>query len=226
YVATKHGEVGARGRRRDESEAKLLLTGLPRGSFGLELSQPFPSDRLSSQQLSEVLVHLTALIKSAGESEESFAVALEDVSARVLQRLRDFFEVIASNNASLRMVSGDLECSLDQERVIEAFERVSKAETRDETVEKLGIFRGAILESWRFDFRTDEGAIISGKLDEDVSEDHAEAMLPLTNKPCLARLREITVQTSSGLTRTRYELLSLEGKTDAGDPSESPTSES
>ena len=91
YAATKHGHVGARGRRRDESEAKLLLTGLPRGSFGLELSQPDPPAPFSGEALSEVLVCLTDVIKSAAESDEGFAHALEDTSPRVLDRLKDFF---------------------------------------------------------------------------------------------------------------------------------------
>src|SRR5436309_8396497 len=59
YAATKHGNVGARGPRRDEAEAKLLLTGLPRGSFGLELSQPEPQDLFTGEHLGDVLVRLT-----------------------------------------------------------------------------------------------------------------------------------------------------------------------
>lgn len=213
YAAAKHGQVGSRGRRRDESEAKLLLTGLPRGSFGLELVQPNPQNLFGSQQLSDVLVRLTELIKSAGESDGGFTHALEEISPRVLDRLKDFFKVIAENKASLRMESGDLECSLDQQRVSLAFERVSKAETKENVVEKGGIFRGATLDSWRFDFRTDEGENITGRLGEEVSEAAAEAMLGLTNKPCLAGLHESTVKTSSGVTRARYELLALSEKT-------------
>ena len=94
YAATKHGHVGARGRRRDESEAKLLLTGMPRGSFGLELSKPTQDDLFSAETLSEVLVCLTEVIKSAAESDEGFAHAFASTSARVLDRLRDFFKVV------------------------------------------------------------------------------------------------------------------------------------
>src|SRR4051794_25700659 len=37
YSTLKHGNVGERGPRRDDDEARLLLSGTPRGSFGLEL---------------------------------------------------------------------------------------------------------------------------------------------------------------------------------------------
>jgi hypothetical protein len=38
YADRWHGVLGSRGRRPGEAQAKLLLTGLPRGSFGLELA--------------------------------------------------------------------------------------------------------------------------------------------------------------------------------------------
>lgn len=53
YASVKHGDVGSRGVRRGESEARLLLTGTPRGSFGLELSQPDAENFLAAEQLSE-----------------------------------------------------------------------------------------------------------------------------------------------------------------------------
>ena len=107
------------------------------------------------------------------------------------------------------MVSGELECNLDQERVCSAFERVCKAETTEREVEKSGVFRGATLDSWRFDFRTDEGENLSGRLGEEVTDEQAAAMLPMVNKRGLARLRETTVRTSGGVARARYELVAL-----------------
>jgi hypothetical protein len=207
YAATKHGNVGARGPRRDESESKLLLTGLPRGSFGLELSQPEPRDLFSGEQLSNVLVRLTEVIKSAGESDEGFAVAMEEASPRVLQHLRDFFRVVADNQADVRIVSGDLECSLNHGLVSQAFERVNSTETREREIEFQGIFRGATLDSGRFDFRTDAGEAIAGRIGDNVSDADLEAMNGFTNHHCGVALRETTITTRSGAARTRFELL-------------------
>ena len=39
YADRWHGVVGSRGRRPGEAQSRLLLTGLPRGSFGLELAR-------------------------------------------------------------------------------------------------------------------------------------------------------------------------------------------
>jgi hypothetical protein len=209
YSAVKHGGVGARGVRRGESEARLLLTGTPRGSFGLELSQPDAQDFLAAEQLSDVLAQLTKVIESAGRDDESFAFALDEVSPRVIERLKGFFKVASDNKARMRIVSGDLECQLDEQNVVQAFERVSAADTKDEIVGMPGIFRGATLDTWRFDFRIENGENITGRLGEDVTHDQALEMIHLTDSQCVGTFHQTLVKTRSGMLRTRYELTAL-----------------
>jgi hypothetical protein len=210
YSSQKHGRVGARGPRKDESEAKLFLTGLPRGSFGLELSQPQPGDFIAAEQLSDVLVRLTEVLASAADTDERFAVSLDKISPRVLPRLKTFLDVIADENAYLRVESGDLKVVLLQDQVRLARDRVSAAKSFDEVIKKEGVFRGATLDSWRFDFRPSDGLSIAGRISDEVEEKDVEAMSSLTNRQCLAELRLTTITTRDGAQRHRYELLSLE----------------
>jgi len=218
YSAVKHGQVGTRGIRRGEAEAGLLLTGTPRGSFGLELSQPACDDLFAAGQLADVLVQLTRLIESAGKDDESFAFALDEVSPRVLQRLKDFFKVASDSNARMRIVSGDLECQLTETNVVQAFERVSAAKTDDKTVEMTGIFRGATLDTWRFDFRTDEGENITGRLGDDVTDAEGLEMIRLTDIRCVTTFHRTLVTTRSGVLRTRYELTKMRKAEEAATP--------
>src|SRR5437667_4758819 len=120
-----------------------------------------------------------------------------DASPRVLQRLKDFFKVIADNRADVRLVSGDLECKLDHGQVTQAFERVSGTESRERVDETHGIFRGVTLDSGRFDFRTDNGETITGRVGDDVSDADLNAMPGLTNQRCAAKLRAMTITTRS-----------------------------
>jgi hypothetical protein len=212
YSAQKHGAVGARGPRKGEEEARLLLTGLPRGSFGLELSQPQPEDFVAAEQLSEVLVRLRDLIAASGENDEKFAASLEYISPRVLPRLRDFLGVIAQNEAYLGIESGELKVDLPPDRLRRALERVGATTTEEKTVEIGGTYRGATLDSWRFDFRTDEGNLVTGRIAEEVDPVAVEAMVPLTQQACVARLRVTKITTSDGVERLRYELLELRSK--------------
>ena len=212
YTAEKHGHVGERGPRRDEDEARLLLTGLPRGSFGLELTHRESEDLFAEEQLSNVLVKLTELFSSAGKSDEEFVHALEEVSPRVYARLPEFFKSIHDNGANIRMQTGDLEFALDRDHVSEAFTRVNSVQQVERDVEKQGVFRGATLDTWKFDFGTDNDETITGRLAGDLSEGTVADMLKLTNQPSLARLKETKITTQGGAVRTRYELLNVTGR--------------
>ena len=209
YAFTKHGRVSDRARQRGGTEAKLLLTGTPRGSFGLELSQPRATDLFAGSQLSESLVRLTQLIRAAGENDESFGVELEQVTPRVLARLRRFFKVLADSNAALRLESGDLSVSLDHERVTQAADRVAAVVAKPEKIELIGQFRGATLDTWRFDFRTADGRNVSGRLADDVTEEKAAEMNAFTNRHCVGLFQRISVTARGGLAKERFELISL-----------------
>ena len=209
YAAEKHGHVGERGPRKDEDEARLLLTGLPRGSFGLELSHPESEDFFAGEQLSNVLVRLTELFSSAGKSDEDFVHALEEVSPRVYSRLPDFFKSIHDHGANIRMQTGDLEFELDKDRVSDAFERVRSVHTIESEIEKDGVFRGATLDTWKFDFRSEDDETITGRISDQLDESQVARMLALTNQPSTARLKETKITTQGGAVRTRYELVDV-----------------
>lgn len=210
YAFAKHGSIGDRARQPGGAEAKLMLTGTPRGSFGLELSQPHPHDLFSAEQLSKSLVQLTQLIKAAGEDDETFGVELDDVTPRVLQRLRRFFKLLSDSKASLRLESGSLIVRMDQARVQQASERVAAVTTKPEKIELKGEFRGATLDTWRFDFRADGGNIISGKLSTEITEETATAMNRLTARQCVGRFERVQVIARGGVLKERYELISVE----------------
>ena len=215
FATLRHGVIGKRGPRKNEDEARLFLTGLPRGSFGLELSQPQAEDWVQAQQLSTTLTRLAQAVESAGKSDEDFANAMDDLSPRVLPRLRDFFDVARKYGTSLRIESGDLRCELSAERVAQAQIRTAKTSSSPEPVTLTGIFRGATLDAWRFDFKPDEGAPISGDLGDSLTEEQVVAMNTLTNRPSQAKLTKTTITTPSGNQRVKFELLGLDANGDA-----------
>lgn len=209
YAFEKHGRIGDRARQPGGAEAKLMLTGTPRGSFGLELSQPHSHDLFSSEQLSKSLVQLTQLISAAGEDDETFGVKLDDVTPRVLQRLRRFFKLLSDSRASLRLESGSLAVRMDPSQVKQAAERVASVTTKPEKVQLVGEFRGATLDTWRFDFRTEDGRLISGKLSTEITEAAAAEMNRLTARKCLGWFERVQVIARGGILRERFELLSI-----------------
>ena len=216
YADRWHGVVGSRGRRHGEAQSRLLLTGLPRGSFGLELARADNDELFEEGQLADTLAHVTKLVESAGRSDEDFAAELDETAPRVIQNLREFLEVVAKGKAGPRLESGDFRCSMNPVEANEAFTRVAGTITNDEPIRIPGVFKGVLLESWRFDFVTEDNHSVGGKIDENLTEEQVIALnREFFNGRCLASLLKTTVLFKNGRVRTTYVLKGLEALNEA-----------
>jgi hypothetical protein len=219
YADRWHGAVGSRGRRSGEANSRLILTALPRGSFGLELTRADNGEffeEIEENQLADTLAHVTKLVESSARSDEDFAAELDRTAPRVIQNLREFLEVVAKGKAGLRLESGDFRCSINPVEANEAFDRVSGTITNDADVKIPGVFKGVLLESWKFDFVSDEGHQIGGRIDENLTEDRVIALnLEFFNKGCAASFAKTTVLFRNGRVRTTYTLKGLEALREA-----------
>ena len=211
YADRWHGVVGDRGRHAGESQSRLLLTGLPRGSFGLELTRAENDELFEEGQLADSLAHVSKLVESAARSDEDFAAEIDQTAPRVIQNLREFLEVIAKGKAGLRLETGDFRCEMNPAEAYEAFGRVDATTTREEPVTLPGLLQGVLLESRRFDFVTDDNLRISGKLDEGLTKEQAIGMnREFFNGRCVASLLKVTVRFKNGRERSSFILRRLE----------------
>lgn len=211
YADRFHGVVGTRGRRRGEARSRLLLTGLPRGSFGLELTRAESDEIFEENQLADTLAHVTKLVEAASRSDEDFATELDATAPRVIQNLREFLEVIASGNAGLRLESGDFRCTMNPIQASEAYARVAGTITKDEPLELRGQFEGVLLSDWRFNLVTDEGLKVGGKIDENLTKEQVmELNRRFFGTPCEASVIRTTVLFKNGQVRTTYLLKGLQ----------------
>lgn len=207
YADRFHGVVGSRGRRNGEVNSRLLLTALPRGSFGLELTRAENDEIFDEDQLADTLAHVTKLMDAAVRSDEDFASELDETAPRVIQNLRGFLEIVAKGKAGLRLETGDFRCTMTPTEANEAYNRVSDTITNDEKLSIPGVFRGALLESWRFDFVNDDGHKLSGKIDENLTGEQVSALArEFLDQPCLASIIKTTVLFKNGRVRTSYVL--------------------
>jgi hypothetical protein len=201
------GGLGERGKRIGEADSRLLLTGLPRGSFGLELTRAENNDFFAEDQLADTLAHVIRLVDSAARSDEDFASELDATAPRVIQNLKQFLEVVAKGKAGLQMESGDFRCILTPFQANEAFNRVAGTLTRDKEIHISGVFRGTLLDSWRFNFIAEDGQKISGKIDENLTDEEAKNLtIQYLNKRCRASFVETTVDFKNGRERITYIL--------------------
>jgi hypothetical protein len=132
-----------------------------------------------------------------------------DHVTRVLKSLGRFLYCLALQDASVTIRAGRKQTSLSLNQIHEAHGRAvsAKAERKVETVD--GVFKGVLLESWRFDFLPEKGPLITGLIAEDVTEEQAKEMDKLFDKPATAELISSCVVTRSGASRPSYVLKNL-----------------
>jgi len=214
YANRWHGKVGNRGRRHGEASSRLLLSGLPRGSFGLELTRGANDDLFVEHELADTITHVTRLVDASVRSDEDFAAELDHAAPRVVQNLKSFLEVIAKGKAGLRLESGDLRSVMSPTQAADAFNRVSETTTHETTETVTGLLKGVLLESWEFNFSTDDGASIAGKIGQELSEEQViEFDRKYFNDRCLATLEKTTVVFKNGRSRVSYKLANIEPTT-------------
>mgnify|MGYP001355555761 CR=1 FL=1 len=203
-------------RRCGETETALFLTALPRGSFGLQLSQPHIEDFVAAANVSQAMLDLSALVEATVESDQAFETALSTFDARVFKPLKRFVFALHAGGGACRLVTGFRETSLSTEQITAAFERVSAANTDEEEVNLPGIFGGVLTFSCEFDFRPDGGELIRGPLAEEVSEATAGGWSQhFTHEHVTAKFKISTVVTRAGKKKPTYELVDLEPLTSA-----------
>jgi hypothetical protein len=212
YAVKRHGHVGKQGRRPGEKESRLYLTGLPRGSFGFVLAQPYSEDLFSASQVNEGMEQLASLVEAAASGDETFTDSVANFHPRVLKALGRFLYSLASQDASVMIRAGRKQTSLDLNQIREAHHRAvsAKVETRTELIN--GTFKGVLLESWRFDFLPETGPVITGLLADDIMEEKAKEMNQLFDKPATAELILSYFLTPSGKSRSNYVLKNLTGR--------------
>ncbi len=210
YAARWMGGVGRRGRLSGLRESRLLLTGLPRGSFGLELVKAEGEELFEEDQLADSIAQVTRLLGASAQGDDEFALALGETSPRVITSLRDFLEALTKGRAELRLESGDFHCELDAVASEAAFGRVAATTTVEEGTTRQGVFRGLMLDHWKFDFACADGSVITGSLSDDIEDAVAVDMnRTFFNQRCVADLSMTTLRFRNGREKSSYILKGL-----------------
>ncbi len=213
-------QQGRQRRLRGSPRPELLFTGTPRGSFGLEFvprAGDAPDAMVShGQSLHRVAEVLSQLSLASDDLDQ----ATKGIPPRVLQNAKAFFSVLAKHDTELRLAFDNRDAVLIPRDRIALAASLLERELRQATIQQRGVFRGLTRETMVFDFRADDGAVISGELDDTLTEDDFDRLDGFTNKECEASLERTEIHQLSRLIRTNWVLLDLHpsGATEKPDP--------
>ena len=196
--------------------SRLYLTGLVAGSCGLQLeevhdsAQPPPQPGPMDSPLKRVVERATNLVIAAGEGDELFAEQVVDTNGRVLDSLKEFFSIVDDAEATFQIESSHQCAKFDRERVAQARGRVQHTTIVEEATRVGGRLTGLLTEGNRFEFRTEEGVILTGRLAlEPWPDDLNTYLTQWAGKSALAVLRVERAETGARV-KTTYRLQRLE----------------
>ena len=125
--------------------------------------------------------------------------------------LKDFFKELASENSMLKMESGSHYVELSVDDNMTGYARTTSTHCQENNIRINGVFKGAFVESGKFEFLDEDGNIKHGKISEDIDEDMiVEYIRRYSNENCTMMILERNFTFKDGRKSTSYELIDIQ----------------
>lgn len=189
----------------NKSQNQILITGTAIGSFGFEFEEVPPVEAQlpleGTTPVSQAFELVAELLEASTKSDEDLSEPASRLGTRALATISDYLDKLISYDAYCSVATKDhlfSFSSVDQVRISKA--RLSIENIVEKDVELTGEFLGAFPAERRFEFKTQEGMVIHGRIAAAI-ENPAEINMHL-NKPFTIQVSARTV----GKGRPRYTL--------------------
>jgi hypothetical protein len=207
---TRFGRVARRGQAQQAEASELFLTSLPTGSFGFELSQLNTNNLFDEIDVSNSIKQVIHLIEYTAKSDEQFESIVDTSPKRSINNLRRFFKEVSDENSIIKMESGDLYVEISENEVKNGYSRISSATYEGNEIFVVGVLRGFLLDSGKFEIINESGQRISGFISEKLSEDEIiEYDRRFLNQQCRIHLQANTIRFRTGNVKTTYDLIEI-----------------
>lgn len=168
----------------------------------------------TAEQVATVMTEITEALRGAAVPPTTAADPLASLSPAVVVSLDRFLHTVWETGGSLRMVTGLAETVLNHTQIDSALNRLhslaSQKHVREEVTVIEGVFGGALLDAWEFNFRPDQARPIRGRLRSDLPRPEAAALNHrFTDKRVATKIKITTTTWANGDKRKAYELLDI-----------------
>lgn len=214
FASEELGPLSTKGRVPLKDSTHLMITDVVRGSFGFVLQAAAPDDasRDIDTSLKAVVDKVASTIsRVAAQDDMLFDEAVSEIDQRQKSSLSEFFKLLDTEGATMRLVEGERDFELDSASVQRARRRVEQLEITDRTQEFTGEIVGWTDYSAKFELRChDSREVIQGGITADALEKvSAEGMEPY-HKHVRANVKVREVRARNRSVKTVYTLTSLD----------------
>ena len=214
FAAQELGPLAAKGRVPRKDDTHLLVTDVVRGSFGFVLQAAMPDDEALGKgtSLKSIVDKVAdAISRMAAQDEALFDGALAEIDERQKTALSDFFKLLDTEGATMRIVEGERDFELDQAAVQRARRRVENLQISDRAEQFTGLIVGWSDVSAKFDLELHTTReIVQGTVSRAELERVAAESLEPYHKHVRANIKVREVLAKNRQAKRAYTLLSVE----------------
>ena len=214
FAAQELGPLASKGRVPLKDNTHLMVTGVVRGSFGFVLQAAAEDDEAqgAGTSLKSVVGKVAdAISRMAAQDDALFDGALAEIDERQKVAFSDFFKLLDTEGATMRIVEGERDFELDQASVQRARRRVENLQISDRSEEISGLIVGWSDVTAKFDLQLHGSReIVQGTVSRAELERVALEGLELYHKHVRTSIKVREVLVKNRQPKRAYTLLSLE----------------
>lgn len=160
YAHVELGAIGERGPVPLQDASRLMVTNVGRGSFGFVLEELDNQEEIADTPLKNVVENVASLLeKTASPNSIAFEEVVENLDARTLSSLKDFFTNLDKREATFRLLEEKFDFTLDHVSISRARMRTESTQIEEEEQIIIGTLEGFLPEHKKFEMRFDGESI-------------------------------------------------------------------
>ncbi|KJQ87518.1 MULTISPECIES: hypothetical protein [Vibrio] len=163
FANKESGSLGERGKVPLKRNSNLMVTQVVKGSFGFVLDEVSDQIEITETALKSTVEDVLEMINTSAQSDESlFESMIDNLDKRVLQSLKEFFEVLDKAKSTIRIVGDSKEYCLDKNLIHRARKRVESTDITEQDEVLTIILSGFLPEHCKFEAKLEDGTFIYG----------------------------------------------------------------
>jgi hypothetical protein len=198
-------------RKASMPRGQFYVTALTHGSFGYELAYKDEQGSLfDDPAIVDSIRGTMSVIETATKGHLEMEQLIHEQPIRMVSNLKDLFTTLKKQGSTLRMESGSRALMLDSTHVSQGYDNICLSDIIEKDEQVVAVFKGALIESGKFEYTDAEGHLVRGHMSEDLSGEQIAALnRRYSGEECCLQIVRRIVSYSSGRKKENVELTGI-----------------
>ena len=198
-------------RKASMPRGQFYVTALTHGSFGYELAyKDEPGSLFDDPAIVDSIRGTMSVIETATKGHLEMEQLIHEQPIRMVSNLKDLFTTLKKQGSTLRMESGSRALMLDSTHVSQGYDNICLSDIIEKDEQVVAVFKGALIESGKFEYTDAEGHLVRGHMSEDLSGEQIAALnRRYSGEECCLQIVRRIVSYSSGRKKENVELTGI-----------------